>query len=129
MLRRTQGIVRLIPAADYTNYEGYGVTIANGIATVNASLTVPDDGIILEGGTVGQGVGVGILGNVEGGCDVKLSGAGPFVQGTKLVQAADGSFIIDPGAGTQRVSVGVLNEAGVAGDLREALLRTPVYLT
>jgi len=129
MLRRTQGIVRLVPAADYTNYEGYGVAIAGGIATVNTSLTVPSDGVILEAGTVAQGVGGGLLGNFEGGCDVKLSGNGPFAQGTKLVQAADGSFIIDPGTGTNRVNVGVLNEAGVAGDLREALLRTPVYLT
>jgi hypothetical protein len=129
MQRRTTGIVRLVPAADYTNYEGYGVTIAAGIATLNASTTVPNDGVIIEGGTVGQGVGVALLGNFEGGCDVKLSGAGPFAQGTKLVQAADGSFIIDPGTGTNRVNVGVLNEAGVAGDLREAFLRTPVYLT
>ena len=96
---------------------------------MNASLTVPNDGVIVEGGNVQQGVGVALLGNFEGGCHVKLSGAGPFAQGTKLVQAADGSFIIDPGTGTQRVNCGVLNEAGVAGDLREMFPRTPVYLT
>lgn len=129
MLRRTQGIVRLVPAADYSTNEGYGVTIAAGVATLAASLTVPIDGVIVEAGTVSQGVGVMLIGNGVGGCDVKLSGAGPFAQGTKLVQNNDGTFIIDPGTGTNRVNVGVLNEAGVTGDLREAFLRTPVNLT
>lgn len=129
MQTRVTGIVRLIPAADYTNYEGYGVTIAGGIATLSASTTVPIDGVIVEAGTVAQGVGVAIAGNFEGGAHVKLSGAGPFAQGTKLVQQNDGTFIIDPGNGTARVSIGILNEAGVAGDLREAFLQTAVNRT
>lgn len=128
MIRRKTAIVRLVPAADYTNYEGYGVTIAAGVATLSASATVPIDGIIVEAGTVAQGVGVTLIGAGDGSVDAKLSGVGPFAQGTKICQAADGTFIADVGTGTARVQVGVLNEVGVAGDLRELFPRTPLIL-
>jgi hypothetical protein len=126
MQKRTNGIIRCTPAADYTEKEGYGVTIAAGVATLSASATVPVEGIILEGGTVAQGITVAIPGCFAGGLDVKLSGS--VDQHAKIVQAADGTFVTDPGSGA-RVQIGLLNAAGVSGDLQEALPQTPLILS
>lgn len=125
MKRRTEGIIRLTPAADYSAKEGYGVVIAGNVATISASATVPWDGVIVEGGTVAQECTVAVLGSVPGGVDVKLSGI--VARGAKLIQAADGTAVTDSGAGA-RVQIGVVNEAGVAGDLVETFLRTPLIL-
>lgn len=131
MQRKTNSVRSLTPAADYTNYEGYGVTLSvvNGVtvATLSASATVPIDGIILEGGTVAQGVSVAILGAYSGELDVKLNGA--VTDGDKICQAADGSFKTDPGNGNARVQVGVISNTGVAGDLQPMFPRTPLILT
>jgi len=126
MKRRTEGIIRLTPAADYSAKEGYGVTIAGDVATLSASATVPWDGVIAEGGTVAQGCGVVVLGAVPGGMDVKLSGT--VARGAKLIQAADGTAVTDSGTGA-RVQLGVVNEAGVSGDLVEFFPRTPLILS
>jgi len=130
MQKKTMGVRSIQPAADYTNYEGYGVTLSvvNGvtIATLSASATVPIDGIILEGGTVAQGVSVAIIGAFSGECDVKLNGA--VTDGDKICQAADGTFKTDPGAGTARVQVGVISATGVAADLQPMFPRTPLIL-
>lgn len=127
MKRRTNGIIKATPAADYSAYEGYGVTLSvvSGVltATLSASATVPIEGIIVEAGTVAQGVSVLIPGNESGSCDVKLSGT--VTAGDKIQQAADGTFVTDAGTGARNV-VGVVVESGVSGDLVEAFTYTPL---
>ena len=125
MQRRTSGIIRLTPAADYSANEGKGVTISGEIATLSASATVPWDGVIVEAGTVAQGCGVAILGATPGSVDIKVTGV--IVKGAKLIQAADGTAITDSGSGV-RVQVAVANEAAVSGDLIEVFIRTPLVL-
>lgn len=126
MQSRTNGIIQLTPAGDYSGKEGYGVTIADGVATLSGSATVPIDGIILEGGTVAQGVSVAIPGAYAGALSVKLGGAVP-VAGSKIVQNNDGTFVVDPAAGA-RVQIGLTNESGALNELVEAFPRTPVVL-
>lgn len=125
MQRKVLGIVQLTPAADYSAKEGYGVTIAGDVATLSASATVPWDGVILEGGTVAQGISVAILGAFEGSLDIKLSGA--VTRGDKLIQSNDGTAVTDSGAGA-RVQVALAEQTGVAADLIEAFPRTPLIL-
>jgi len=125
MQTKTLGIAVLTPAADYSEKEGYGVTIAAGVATLSASATVPIDGVILGGGTVAEGVSVAIIGAFSGAVGFKVSGV--VAGGAKLIQAADGTFVTDSGAGA-RVQVAVVNEAGVANDIIEAFPRTPLIL-
>lgn len=126
MQRRKDGIIRLTPAADYTDKEGYGVTIAGSTATISTSGSTPWDGVILEGGTTTQGVVVGILGSTPGAADVKISGT--VTRGDKLTQSTDGTAITDAGSGT-RVQIGIANEDGVSGDLIDTFLRTPRSLS
>ena len=122
---KTNAILRLTPATDCSDKEGYGVTIAGDVATLGASATVINRGIILEGGTVAQGISVGILGAMAGTAHVKLSGA--VTKGDKLQQAADGTWVTDTGAGARVCSLIAL-ETGIAGDLIEAAPQTPVTL-
>lgn len=130
MKLRSDGIVQATPAADYSSYEGYGVTL--GItsfkltATLSASATVVVEGIITEAGTVAQGVAVAIPGSVCGSVHVKLSGT--VTGGDKLIQVADGTFVTDSGSGA-RVVVGIALESGVSGDLIEMAVQTPQVLS
>lgn len=130
MKTRDSGIINCTPAADYTEKEGYGVTLAvtGGVltATISGSASVPIAGIIVEGGTVAQGISIVIPGNAQGGFTVKLSGT--VAQGAQIIQAADGTFVTDSGSGA-RVAVGRLGEGGVSGDLVEAFPQTPTVLS
>lgn len=127
MQGKIKGIRTVAAAADYSNYEGYGVTLSvvNGVttATLSASATVPIDGIILQSDAVS--CDIAILGNFEGELDVKLSGA--VNDGAKICQAADGTFVTDAGAGA-RVQVGIMADTGVATELRKCFPRTPLIL-
>lgn len=130
MKARSNGIIKATPAADYSSHEGYGMTLAVAsnvlTATVSASASVRIKGIVTEAGTVAQGVSLAVPGNCPGGVHVKLGGtvaAGAFIQ-----QHTDGTFITDAETGA-RVIVGIALEGGVAGDLVEALLQTPVTLS
>jgi len=125
MKTRDDAVIRLTPAADYTEKEGYGVTIAGDVATLGASATVINRGIILEGGTVDQEISVGILGALKGTCFVKLGGA--VTKGDALIQKNDGTWVTDTGAGARVLSLTAL-ETGVANDLIEAAPLTPVTL-
>lgn len=130
MKLRSTGTIKATTAADYSDKEGYGVTlgVTSGAltATVSASATAPIEGIISEAGTVAQGVSVCIPGSEPGGIHVKLSGT--VTAGDKLQQAADGTFVTDAGTGA-RVVVGIALESGVSGDLIEMLMQTPVTLS
>jgi hypothetical protein len=125
MIKRTQSTLRLTPAADYTEKVGYGVTISGEVATLGASATVQNRGIILEGGTVAQEITVGILGAIAGHVEAKLGGT--VAKGDLLIQKNDGTWVTDTGSGA-RVSALVALEAGVSGDLIEAAPLTPITL-
>ena len=124
--RRADGIIKLTPATDLTGKEGYGVTWSGDTATLGASASVHHRGIILEGGTVAEGVTVAILGAINGSVDVKLSGT--VTRGDNLQQAADGTFVTDAGTGA-RVLNATADQSGVTGDLIPAFLRAPISLT
>lgn len=130
MQRRTDSIIRCAPAADYSDKEGYGVTLSLVgtvlTATLSASATVPWDAIIVEGGTTTSGISIAVLGGTPGSVDVKVTGA--VNRGSKLIQSNDGTAVVDSGAGA-RVQIGVLNETSVSGDLREVFLRSPLTLS
>jgi hypothetical protein len=123
LFARGNGVIPAQPATDFTGKEGYGVGLSTGsatanpaipVATLSASATVPIDAIILDGSPAdGRFSTVGVLPTQP--IRVKLSGA--VANGDRIAQAADATFITDPGAGTARVVVGLALEDGVAGDL------------
>lgn len=123
---RDNAIIHLTPAADYTEREGYGVTISGDTATLGASATTVAPGIITEGGTVAQGVSVAILGAAKGTVAAKLSGT--VTKGARLQQHTDGSWVTDAGSGGRVLSLVAL-ESGVSGDLIECAPITPVSLS
>lgn len=123
---RDNALINLTPATDCTEKEGYGVTISGDTATLGASATTVAPGIIVEGGTVAQGVSVAILGAFKGTINAKLSGS--VTKGARLQQHTDGSWVTDAGTGGRVVSLIAL-ESGVSGDLIEAAPITPVSLS
>ena len=116
------------PAADYSDKEGYGVTLSSETATITASATVENSGVIMEGNPTTAGyatefVTVGLFG-MKGTCRVRLGGT--IVKGVSIQQHTDGTFITDAGSGN-RVLCGTALQAGVSGDLIEAILSGPCY--
>lgn len=134
LFARGNGVVPVQPATDFTGKEGYGVALTTGaatatpaiaVATLNASATVPIDAIILDGlPNDGRFSAVGILPTPP--IRAKLSGA--VANGDRIAQAADGTFVTDPGPGTARVVVGLALEDGVAGDLIIIVPYAPLIL-
>ena len=122
MLARENAIIRCTPAADYTGYEGYAVTIASGVATLVTALDAAPSGVILEGGTVAQGVSIALVGGgLAGTVKVKMAAApGTVVQGTFLEITAAATFKAD--AGTAGTVCALALESGSAGELIEAVL-------
>jgi hypothetical protein len=124
LFAKPNSVVPAQPATDFTNKEGYVVGLTTGkatsspaipVATLSASATVPIDGIILNGQpNDGRLSDVGVFGCLSP-VRAKLSGA--VANGDIVAQAADGTFVTDPGAGNARVVVGTALEDGVAGDL------------
>lgn len=125
-MQTRKAILSLKTAADYSDKEGYGVTIAGETVTLGASATVVNRGIILDAAPSGQRITVGIIGSLKEGCHVKLGGV--VSRGDMLTQKNDGTWVTDPGAGTARVQSFYANEDGVAGDLIEAFPQTPLTL-
>ena len=125
LFARPTAVLSLDPAADYSAYEGYGVTRARDEATVNASATVATYGVILEGGVDADSkISVGIAGGNLGNVRVKLGGS--VTAGNRLMQHTDGRFVLDAATGARQV-IGWAHETGVANDLIEATLHAPIY--
>lgn len=123
---RSAAIIALTPAATMVDKEGYGCTISGDTATIGASATVINTGIILEGAATSGKASIGIIGALGGPVRVMLSGT--VTKGAALVQAADGSWVTDPASGA-RVKSFIALESGVAGQLIEAANLTPVTLS
>ena len=122
------------PAADYTGKLGYGVTLAGATATLSASATVVARGVIAEPGFADAAgnllpVTVGIIGALSGAVRVKISATSAAgVAGDMLIQAADGTWTKDTGAGA-RVQSFMACDAYAPGDLVDAVPQTPLSLT
>lgn len=124
LFARGTAVLGLNPAADYSANEGYGVTRASDIVTLNASATVPTYGIILEPGVDADStVSIGVLGGNLGPVRVKLGGN--VTAGARLQQHTDGRFVADATTGARSL-VGWANESGVADDLIEAVMHAPI---
>jgi len=124
---RQDAIIALTPAADMTGLEGSHCTFTGDTATLGASTTVISTGIILEGAKTTTKASIGIIGALAGPVRVLLGGT--VAKGDGLVQKSDGTWITDPGTGTNRVRSFIALEAGVATQLIEAANQTPAYLT
>jgi len=123
--RMTKAIEALVPAEDHREKEGYFTKLsAAGLVTaiVSATATIPY-GVILEGENTDGQDSIGICGGNVGPVDVKL--AGTVAKGDYGQLEADGRVIKDSGAGA-RVIVCLFKEAGVANELVQAILLTPV---
>jgi hypothetical protein len=107
------------------------VTFAGGIPAVNASLTVPAVGLVLDARTrtvfttTRYDNAIGITACLPGPVRVLLSAtSAPLAFGDSIMQAADGTVTKDVGPGTGRVVVGVCTDENGAqpGDLFEATI-------
>lgn len=123
MIARKEAIFKATPAADHSEKEGYFVegTLAS-VSVCNAATDIPL-GVIVQGeATTGQD-SIAVCGGNVGTCHVKLTGT--VAQGAFLQLTATGTVITDAGTGA-RVVVARAMEAGVTGDLIEAVLLNPV---
>ena len=121
---RSNGVIPAQPSADHTGKEGYAVALTSGaatanpavaVATISTSATIPAEAVILNGlPNDGRFSDVGIIGGIP---PIRVKISGVVANGDQLAQAADGTFVTDPGAGTARVVCGIALEDGVAGDL------------
>jgi hypothetical protein len=102
-----------VTGVDFTGKEGYLMKNAAGAPALNDSATVPAVAVILDGGTDEQDTSVGILGATP---PVRMKSSGAIGLFDEVAQAADGTVVTDPKAGT-RVIVGTALEAAAAGDL------------
>lgn len=129
MQTRSNAVIALIPAADYSAKKGYLVNIASDTATVSSSASVIAKGVILEGnestaGYATEKVSVGILGALKGSVPMRLASA--VTKGDHVAQHTDGTVKTDPATG-ERVVVGIALETGVAGENIEVAPITPRY--
>lgn len=131
LLKRTNAIIRLTPAANYLAKTGYLGTFSGETFTVSSSATTKATAVLVEpnstaAGYASESVSVGILGNMNGTVGMALGGTvtkGAFVQ-----QHTDGTVITDAGSGS-RVLVGVALESGIAADIIEVAPMAPVVLS
>lgn len=86
-----------------------------GLLVLNTSTTVPAVAVVLDGnGPSGTGTNstFGVLGGIP---PVRLLAHGTINKGQRVQQDATSGIVVDAGAGSQRVVVGVALESGVAG--------------
>jgi hypothetical protein len=122
-LVREQAILPFTPAADQSAYEGYFVNVSGDTATVSASASTSPFGVILDGETTSGKSSVAVCGGNVGTVRVKLGGT--VTKGQYMQLHSDGRAIVDAGSGA-RILVALCLESGVANDLVEAMLLTPV---
>ncbi len=103
------------------------VTFSAGVPAVSASATVPATGIVIEAEVAAKQSSLGVIGALSGTVLAKLSASTAAVaQGDKLQQAADGTLTKETTGARVTVAVVVDPNGGVAGDLVEVALITPV---
>lgn len=121
-LIKSQGIIALTPTADHTSSEGFFVEYSAGSAAiVNAATDLPI-GVIVDGEETTGKSSIAVGGAFHGTVHVKVTGT--VAQGAFGQLTATGTCITDAGSGA-RVIVCRFLEAGVTGDLVEAILMVP----
>ncbi len=128
---REDGIISLVPAADYSAKRGYLVTHNGETATLSASATTRAEGVILDphptSDFANERVTVGLLGSISGA--VRMCAGGIIAAGAWVQQDSDGQVVTDAGTGS-RVIVGQALEASTAaGDLIEVAPIAPLPLS
>ena len=128
---RSDAVLAQTPAADYKLYKGYLVTLAAGVATVNASTSVLSKCVIIEvndttAGFASEKVSVALLCASKGTVPMRLGGT--VAAGAFVAQYSDGTVITDAGSGA-RVIVGIACEGGVAGELVEVAPMAAITLS
>ena len=128
MIARPTAIFPLTPTADHTGLEGYFI-LPTGALVSSATAALPL-GVITEGMPT-TGKDAVALQNFAGTVKVKLSATpGAVIAGSSLVLdgTTQATAKLDPGTGTARIRVARALEAGVAGELIEAVLVDPAIL-
>jgi hypothetical protein len=126
-LNHGSAVLPFTAAADYSDKLGYGVTLAGDTATLGASATVVNRGVIVDGGTEsGSTISVAVISGLSGTVRVRAGGA--VARGDMLIQKNDGTWITDTGSGA-RVQSFMANEAGASGELIDAVPQTPLTLS
>lgn len=127
MIARSNAIFPLTPTADHTGLEGYFI-LPTGALVSSATAAVPL-GVITEGQPT-TGKNAVALHNFAGTVKVKLSATpGSVIAGSSLVLdgTTQATVKLDPATGA-RIRVARALEAGVAGELIEAVLVDPAIL-
>lgn len=122
MISNVNTVLSMTPGADHRNYEGYFVVLSGGNPVVCSSASVAPFGLLLEGeNTDGfDSVEIGVGNKV-----VKVKLSGTVTKGAYGQLANDGTVVTDATTST-RILVCRFLEAGVSGDLVDAVLITPV---
>jgi hypothetical protein len=123
MIARDNAVIPVTPAADQTGLEGYFVENSSGTASVcNATTDVPL-GIIVEGADTDSKSSIALSrGGFKGTVKVKIGSGSGAVSAFNLLQLnSDGTVNVDAGSGARTLVAQAL-EAGVAGDLIEAVI-------
>jgi len=127
MIVKSNALKTFIALTDQTPRDGYFVDAAG---VLMASATVAPFGVITDGGAVGGLTTAAVsAGGYRGTLRVKLkaSGAGSIAVGTALILVNDGTVKATAGA-SGSVIVATALEAGVDGELIEAVLMQPVII-
>lgn len=121
---RTNAIIPIKSAADFTGLEGRFVKIVAGAAALVTAATDAPIGVILDGAPLGKMSSIAIRGGgLAGTVKVKLDDSpGTVVLGTILEITATGTVKADTGGSETIVAIAL--EAGTAGELIEAVLLT-----
>jgi len=128
-IARAEAIIPMTPGADHSaaTQEGLFVKLnaaGNPIVVVSATATVPF-GVILDGEAVTGQDSIGVCGGNFGPAYVRAGAA--VTRGYGQLES-DGAVINDAGAGA-RIVVCLFLESGVADELVQAVILTPVQYT
>jgi hypothetical protein len=115
-------VVSMTPTADHSAKRGYFVVNSSGSAALSSAATDIPVGVIIDGEATTGKSSVALSDAAGPARKVKLSGT--VAAFAYLQLHTDGSVITDAGTGS-RVIVGRALEAGVSGDLIDAVLITP----
>jgi hypothetical protein len=98
---------------DFSNLNGLLLadSATANLLVLNNSPTIPAVAVVLNGNPSNRQTDIGILGAIP---PVRLVAHGVINKFQRVIQDATGGIIADPGAGTQRVVVGVALEAATA---------------
>jgi hypothetical protein len=120
---RKSAIISKTPAADHRESEGYFGVLSAGEFAVSTSASALPYGVIVEGENTDGADTIAICGATSETVHVKLGGT--VAEGAYGELQADGTVITDSAAGA-RIVCCIFLESGVATELVEAALITPV---